>query len=240
MQPVIQMTARQAVAAGVKCLMHGPSGVGKTMIATTAPKPFLISAESGLLSLTRANIERVFGADRPDITYDVPFTTIDTLDDLVRVYDWFANDKQSAYFESIILDSLSEIAEKVLTNELKRVKDPRAAYGEMATHLIHTVKLFRDLPNRHVFMIAKQGRIADQNNVTKLGPLMPGKQVEQQLPYLFDEVFAMLIVTDPQGKQHRVLQTQPDMQIDAKDRSGALAPLEAPHLTHIIRKISGV
>ena len=37
----------------------------------------------------------------------------------------------------------------------------------------------------------------------------------------------------------RFLQTQPDMQYVAKDRSGALDALEPPHLGYLLNKIHG-
>jgi hypothetical protein len=43
----------------------------------------------------------------------------------------------------------------------------------------------------------------------------------------------------PDGKKFRYLQTEADYQYEAKDRSGALAPMEPPDLSAIIRKIKG-
>jgi hypothetical protein len=68
---------------------------------------------------------------------------------------------------------------------------------------------------------------------------MPGSKLGPQLPYLFDEVFRLGINKTPQGEQYRFLQTQPDLQCDAKDRSGALDPIEQPDLNHVITKILG-
>ena len=36
---------------GVKMMVYGASGVGKTRLTTTCPNPIIISAEKGLLSL---------------------------------------------------------------------------------------------------------------------------------------------------------------------------------------------
>ena len=41
---------------GIKCLVYGESGVGKTVLCSTAPDPIIISAESGLLSLRKKDI----------------------------------------------------------------------------------------------------------------------------------------------------------------------------------------
>lgn len=66
-------TSKQAALVhGVKCIVYGRAGIGKTMLVATAPAPFLISAESGLLSLREQNITKVFGENNPNITYDIP------------------------------------------------------------------------------------------------------------------------------------------------------------------------
>lgn len=47
----IQSTA-DIVFNGVKCIVYGGAGVGKTRLCATAPRPIIISAEEGLLSLS--------------------------------------------------------------------------------------------------------------------------------------------------------------------------------------------
>ena len=42
--------------AGVKVLVYGAPGAGKTRLCATAPKPFILSAESGLLSLRKEKL----------------------------------------------------------------------------------------------------------------------------------------------------------------------------------------
>jgi hypothetical protein len=66
---------------------------------------------------------------------------------------------------------------------------------------------------------------------------MPGSKLGPKLPYFFDEVFRIGINKTPQGEQYRFLQTQPDIQYDAKDRSGSLDILEVPFLGSIFNKI---
>lgn len=63
--------------------------------------------------------------------------------------------------------------------------------------------------------------------------------IGHKLPYFFDEVFRLGVNKDQQGQSYRFIQTQPDFQFEAKDRSGALAPIEAPILSAIFAKIMG-
>lgn len=235
-------TSQAAVSHGVKCLVYGASGEGKTVLCATAPRPVIISAEAGLLSLSRHNLERLYGPNNPEITYDIPVVQVTTVQQLSEVFQMFATSAQARQsFATLCLDSISEIAETVLANAKAQVKDPRQAYGELIDKMMDTIKKFRDLPGYNVYMSAKMEPMKDeQSGVVRFGPSMPGSKLGPQIPYLFDEVFRLGKGQTPQGVKYRFLQTDGDLQYIAKDRSGSLEELEPANLTHIFRKISGV
>lgn len=210
---------------GVKILTYGKAGRGKTTLCATCPNPVIFSAESGLLALS---------------AYQLPYIEIRNIKDLTDAYDWAAGSTEARQFQTLCLDSLSEIAEVVLTNAKGQVKDPRQAYGELIEKMTMTIRSFRDLPGYHVYMSAKQEMTKDESTGIALnGPSMPGSKLGQQLPYFFDEVFQLDIGKDPTTQQnYRYLRTQPDFSNDAKDRSGRLDPIESPDLGNIIRKIT--
>lgn len=223
---------------GVKSLVYGGSGAGKTVLMATMPAPILISAESGALSLRKTNLERLFGVGNPSITYDMPMIEIRNVQDLMDAYNWSASSNEARQFASVGMDSISEIGEVVLTNAKKTVKDPRQAYGELIDQMEAAIKAFRDLPGKNVTISAKMEPNKDElTGVVRFGPSMPGAKLAQKLPYYFDEVFRLGTNKDPQGNLFRFLQTQPDLQYEAKDRSGALAPIEYPNLSAIFAKI---
>ena len=235
-------TAEQASQlSGVKTLIYGPAGMGKTVLCATAPNPVVLSAESGLLSLRKKNLEKLFGVNTPGICYNVPVITITTVNDLTEAYNWLTQSQEANNFQTVCLDSLSEIGEVVLNNAKRQVKDPRQAYGELIEKMETTIRLYRDLPGKHVYMAAKMEPSKDEmTGVIKYGPSMPGSKLGTKLPYFFDEVFRLGVNKDPGTQQtYRFLQTQPDLQYEAKDRSGSLEPLEAPFLTNIFNKILG-
>ena len=210
------------------------------MLCATLPTPVIISAESGLLSLRPQNIARVFGENAQGISYDIPVIEVKTVQDLTEAYNWFTTNPQAGNFQSIALDSLSEIAEVVLNNAKRQVKDPRQAYGELLEKMETLIRLFRDLPNKNVVMMAKMESYKEElTGVVKYGPSMQGSKLGQKLPYFFDEVFRLGVNKDQQGASYRFLQTQPDLQFEAKDRSGSLDPVEFPNLTYVFNKIIG-
>jgi|TARA_R110002124_G_scaffold90836_3_gene231593 phage nucleotide-binding protein len=208
-------------AKGLKVLVYGQAGSGKTTLTKTLPKPVVLSAEDGLLSLKDDNI---------------PFVEIKNIGDLHDAYSWL---QDSDEFESVVLDSISEIAEVVLAHEKKVNKDGRAAYGEMDVQLSEIIRAFRDL-NMHVLMTAKLEKQQDEMGRMLYFPSLPGNKTAQKLPYFFDEVLALRIEKDEEGKTQRALMCDSDGLWLAKDRSGKLEAWETPDLGEIIAKIGGV
>jgi hypothetical protein len=235
-------TSQTTQSEGVKICVYGPAGVGKTVMCATAPDPIIISAESGLLSLRRANIERVYGVGTPGITYDIPVYEINSAKGFWEIYNYLIRDPNARQrFKTVCLDSASELAERILEEALKNSgKDPRQAYGVVANDMPPIFKALRDLSGYHVYVTSKMGPIKDGvSGVVKWGPSMPGNKIELDLPYVFSEFFRVGLTPPANGVSYRFLQTQPDMQHDAKDRSGALNPVEEPNLSKVIAKILG-
>jgi phage nucleotide-binding protein len=210
---------------GVKLLVYGQAGAGKTSLIRTLPKPVVLSAEGGLLSIQDA---------------DIPFIEITSMEELQEAYMWCRDSEEAKDFETIALDSISEVAEVVLNHELKTNKDGRAAYGELNTQMTGLIRAFRDLPSKHVYFSAKLEKSQDEMGKLLYNPSMPGKSLTQSLPYFFDEVLALRVERDSEGVNQRAIMCDTDGLWLAKDRSGKLEPWEAPDLGEIIRKIGGV
>lgn len=220
-------TSEAAAISGVKVLVYGKAGRGKTRLCATAPAPIILSAEAGLLSLRQ---------------YAIPVIQIETINDLIEAFTWSEQSAEARQFATICLDSLSEIGEVVLANAKLQVKDPRQAYGELIEKMTGTIRSFRDLKGKHVYMAAKQEPVKDDSTgIVTFGPSMPGSKLGPQLPYFFDEVFNIDEGKDAQGTPFKYLRTRPNFQFEAKDRSGTLDEFESPDLTNIFNKImSGV
>ena len=220
----IKLTTTNISASHVKALVYGRAGVGKTTLCATAPAPIIISAEAGLLSLAAFNI---------------PVIEITSAEDLKDAYLFITTSNDAKRFETVCLDSISDIGEVVLSDEKERAKDPRQAYGELADRMGKLIRSFRDLKGKHIYFTAKAKRITDEVGITTWVPSMPGQQLITNLPYWFDLVMPLRIGATEEGESYRYLQTQPDMIWDAKDRSGKLNKLEKPHLTELFNKITG-
>ena len=214
-------TTKNFGTSSLTALVHGPPGAGKTYAARTCPgKTLVVSAEAGLLSLR-------------DVDLDV--ATISTFSDLEGVKDMLSEPGQP--YEWVYLDSLSEVGEICLAEEMTKTAHGVKAYGEMMAKVMELVKDWRDL-DVNVVMTAKQGRDVDPDGVAYMAPEVPGKKLSTKLPYEFDLIVAAGTHTDSNGNVHRVFRTTSSQGVLAKDRSGALAPLERPNWARIHSKIS--
>ena len=207
---------------GVKVLVYGQAGAGKTSLIKSLPSPIVLSAEGGLLSIQDA---------------DLSFIEIASMEDLREAYEWLTSSDDAKAYQSVALDSISEIAEVCLNHEKKVNKDPRAAYGAMQEQMADIIRAFRDLPGRHVYMSAKLEKTQDEMGRVLYAPSMPGNKTGQALPYFFDEVLALRVEKDGEGATQRALMCDSDGLWLAKDRSGKLDAWETPDLTAIIAKI---
>ena len=207
---------------GVRVLVYGQAGSGKTSLIRTLPNPLVLSAEAGLLSIQDA---------------DLAYIEIKTIEDLREAYSYIMSE-EGAGFESIALDSISEIAEVILNAEKKIAKDPRQAYGAMQEQVSDLIRAFRDIPGKHVYMSAKLEKSTDEMGRILYAPSMPGNKTGQQLPYFFDEVLALRVERDAEGNVQRALMCDSDGLWQAKDRSGKLTAWEAPDLGAIVEKIN--
>lgn len=211
-------------ASGVKMIVYGPAGAGKTSLIPTLPTPIALSAEGGLLSIASS---------------DIPYIEIKSMADLHEAYAFLTESEEAGQFSSIALDSISEVAEVVLASELKANKDGRAAYGELNSKMQELIRAFRDIPNKHVYMSAKLEKSQDEMGRMLYNPAMPGKSLTQGLPYFTDLVLALRVEKDAEGNTQRALMCDSDGLWTAKDRSGKLDAWEAPDLGAIIAKIGG-
>jgi phage nucleotide-binding protein len=220
-------TIRESVAnTGINIFVYGEAGSGKTSAIKTLPgKPLILSAEGGLLSI---------------VDFDGPADVVEvsTVDEVREAYALLANGDHG--YDWIVLDSFSEICEIMLAEEKQKTADPRQAYGAVIDHGTSMARAFRDLPISS-YITGKEISYTDEDTGRVMRkPSMPGAKLGNALPYLFDEVFRLVVVEDKDsGERVRWFQTAEDVRTVAKDRSGKLDAFEPADLKHIAAKIAG-
>jgi phage nucleotide-binding protein len=196
-------------------IMYGASGSGKTTLIKTLPNPLILSSESGLLALA-------------DV--DIPAIEVKTESDLKEAYEYALRSD----YDTICLDSISDISESILGEYLSKFTDGRQAYGALGTFISKQLRKFRDM-NKHVYITAKEGK-SEVNGVIIVAPSMPGTTLTTNIPYIFDLVLRL----EANKKGERIIHSAASFTQTCKDRSGKLDKTEAPDLGAIIKKISGV
>ena len=214
---------------GVKMLVYGQAGAGKTTLIKTLPKPIVLSAEAGLLSIS---------------DQDIPYIEIGSIADLDEAYAWLQTEEGLQY-ETVCLDSVSEIAEICLVEEKKKSADGRKAYGTLNEIISDKIRKFRDMAGRNVYFSAKMEKSEDEVGKIFYFPSAPGKQLSLFMPYAFDALMALRVGVNEEGVIERGLMCETDGLWQAKVRqpSGgviAIQQWEAPDLGAIIKKIKGV
>jgi hypothetical protein len=209
---------------GVKCVGYGGSGVGKTRLVLTCPRPIYIGAERGGLSIRGHNV--------------VGFE-ISTLAQLIEAHRWVTTSAEMKAFDTICVDSISEIGDVILRNEKGNTKDGRKAHGAANDLVVNNIyRSFRDLPGKHMYAIAKESSYEDTVTGTRsFAPAMPNTTMRNELPYFFDLVFRYVRMKLADGTIWEGLQTFNDGTAIAKDRSGTLGMWEPPHLGNVFAKI---
>jgi AAA domain len=215
MIPAELRSTKERLDVGLKFIVYGRSGAGKTRLAATSPSALVLDCERGTSSLAR-----------PEIAPIARWEIRGGFAGLAKPYHWLTQDPDAREnFKTVFLDSLSDLAEQefeILSNEGKtdsksQFKDPRAVYGEVARRAVSLLRYLRDLPFFNVVILAKQGEVQDEVNKRILyGIELPGRKLATQVPYLFDGVYRLWV----DANNRRWLQTGADIQYDAKDRIG--------------------
>lgn len=220
----VQYTNKIDINKGVKAVVSGPSGVGKTRLALTCEHPFIISSENGLLSLRKDN---------------VPYVEVTTAKEVEDVHQWILKSSEAKKYWTIICDSGSDLAEVTLSDMKKTRKDGRAAHGDTKDVIDNMFRDFRDMYGKHIVIIAKETMTANPgfNAGMKAIPVMPNQKMQEGLPYLFDLVLHMFKGIDNSGAVYTALHCQESQYWFAKDRSGRLDPIEYANLAYIFRKV---
>lgn len=223
---LVWSNTNQSIMDGVNILGYGKSGVGKTRFIGTMPRPLIISSERGNLSLRGM---------------DIPVAYVSNGVDLRQVYDFLKADAGKT-FDSVAMDSVTDIAHTMLKIAKGVNTNQQKAYGDVAEIVIDNLKKFRDLPRINKYFVAQM--IMTKNEVNgsfSYTPDFPGKQIGQQAPYVFDLVANFDVWVNPENQERSYfMRCQPDQYYEAKDRSGVLEAFEQPDFSQLYSKIMGV
>jgi hypothetical protein len=229
-------------ASRIKLLVYADSGIGKTTLASTLKDVCVISAESGLLSLSDKAID-VIDTTMNDKREVIPRADRDTR--LLEAYAYLQSEEARKKYKTIFIDSLSEICDNLVEKyqaKYPEKKDSFNLWGDVSKSMASIIRAFRDLPYYHVVMTALETKDKDENGRFFTGPLVKPRSFAEDMPKFFDYVFYMHVQVKEDKSQARKLLTQPTDSIRAKSRTTnemTLQAVEDANLGLVFEKIKG-
>lgn len=206
---------------GVKMAGYGPPGSGKTPLVNTAPRPVMLICEPGMLSMRGSNVPAWDGF------------TVERIDEFFK---WIFSSNEAKNFDTICVDSISQMAEIRLSAAKKNVAHGLKAYGIMSEWVYgHLANLYYT-QNKHTYLIAKEGD-HETNGAMQKRMIFPGKELNTSVPHLYDLIGRVAKVTIP-GMNGLTLAVQTNENFNgfARDRTAKLAEYEPPNLANIFAK----
>jgi hypothetical protein len=206
---------------GCKCLVYGPAGTGKTPLLQTAPRPLLLATEPGLLSMRGSKI---------------PTWEAYTPARIDEFFKWFFNSNETKNFDTLGVDSASQVADVYLVDALKNNKHGLKAYGEMADNTMGHLRTLYYTRYKHTYVICKE-EIKDVDGQTMRRPYFPGQVLPIIVPHLYDFIIRCAKTNVP-GVTGETLAFQcvGSYNILSRNRTGNLNQYEEPHFGRLIDK----
>ena len=206
---------------GCKALIYGPAGSAKTPLLNTAPRPLLLATEPGLLSMRGSNIP----------TYEA--YTPAKIDEFFK---WFFNSNETKNFDTLGIDSASQIADIYLIDAQKNNKHGLKAYGEMAESTMEHLRTLYYTRYKHTYVVCKE-EIKDLDGQTMRRPYFPGQVLPISVPHLYDFILR-LAKTNVPGVQGETLafQCQGSYNVLSRNRTGNLSQYEPPNFNSLVEK----
>ncbi len=218
---------------------------GKSTLSITAPAPRLyMDVESASRFLPINAIKWDPTKEKPPVhdgTWDTAVVTTQNWDTVQKAYQWMASGQHP--FRSFIIDSISELQQRVLEEIAGREQLKLQDWGNVFRRVTGLLRDLRDLtahPTKPLECIVLTA-MAKQVEGTWT-PFMQG-QTQTVLPYLMDCTAYLFteMETDMDGvvTEQRKLLTRRTAQFEAGQRvGGAIEPVEVnPNLSEIINRV---
>jgi hypothetical protein len=205
---------------GCKALIYGGAGTGKTPLLNTAPRPVLLACEPGLLSMRNSN---------------VPTWEAYTTKRIDEFFQWLFNSTETKNFDTVGIDSTSQMADIYLQEAAKTIKHGLQQYGEMATKTMNHLRTLYFTRQKHTYLIAKE-EILNVNNIQMRRPYFPGKQLNVDIPFMFDAILHLSKANIPNVGETLAFRCIGSYDVIARNRTGTLNEYEPPDFNAIVQK----
>lgn len=258
---IISADERLSNKAGIKGIILGPAGIGKTSLLYTLPPEttLFVNAEAGELSVQTwggdmvklrtwqeaRNLAALVGGPNPAFADSEVYSTAH-YNAAVEALGRETFEK----YETIFIDSITEISRICFTwakqqpesiSEKTGKPDTRGTYGLLGREMVGFLKQFQHAPRVNVWLVGLLNSIKDDFGRVQHVMQVEGSKTALEAPGITDQVVSMVQMTPDEGQPYRAFVTQAvnEWGFPAKDRSGRLDPVEKPHLGELMEKING-
>jgi AAA domain len=256
---IIGADERLAEPRGVKALIVGPPGVGKTSLLRTLDPALtlFVDIEAGDLSVQDVPVDTIrvrdwatardlacrIGGPNPSFPANACYSEAHyeavggALDGLDRYTTIFVDSLTAASR----LSFCSAEQQPEAFSERTGKKDTRGAYGLHAREMISWLQHLQHARGKSVIFVAILEKVTDEFNVATWQPQMEGARTGRELPGIVDQIITMQWIDFGDGASTRAFVcTSPNAWgYPAKDRAGRLEQVEEPHLGKLITKLIG-
>ena len=258
--PIITADQRLAEPRGIKGVIFGRSGIGKTSLLWTlkATTTLFFDLEAGDLAIEGLAIDAIrprtwtecrdfavfIGGPNPALRDEQPYSPAHYAAVCAKFGDPAALDR----YDTVFIDSIT-VAGRLCFQwckgqpEAHSVKtgkpDVRGAYGLHGREMIAWLTHLQHTRGKNVWFVGILDEKLDDFNRKVFVPQIDGSKTGLELPGIVDQVITMTDIPDAGGQPQRafVCQTLNPWGYPAKDRSGRLDMVEAPHLGRLMEKI---
>ena len=262
MLPIITADQRLAEPRGIKGVIFGRSGIGKTSLLWTlnATTTLFFDLEAGDLAIEGLAIDAIrprtwtecrdfavfIGGPNPALRDEQAYSPAH----YAAVCQKFGDPAVLAKYDTIFIDSITVAGRLCFQwckgqpeahSEKTGKPDVRGAYGLHGREMIAWLTHLQHTRAKNVWFVGILDEKLDDFNRKVFQPQIDGSKTGLELPGIVDQVITMAEITGENGQPQRgfVCQTLNPWGFPAKDRSGRLDLIETPHLGKLMEKIRG-
>jgi len=258
--PIITADQRMAEPRGIKGVIFGPPGIGKTSLLWTLRNSTTLfyDLEAGDLAIEGLAVDAIrprtwtecrdfaafIGGPNPALRADQPYSQAH----FDAVCEKFGDPAVLDRYDTVFIDSITVAGRLCFQwskgqpeahSEKTGKPDVRGAYGLHGREMIAWLTHLQHTRAKNVWFVGILDEKLDDFNRKVFQPQIDGSKTGLELPGIVDEVITMAELSDEDGAPYRafVCQTLNPWGYPAKDRSGRLDQLEEPHLGRLMEKI---
>ena len=260
--PIISADERLKETRGIKGVIFGKSGIGKTSLLWTLEpqKTLFFDLEAGDLAIEGWGGDSIrprtwqqcrdfavfIGGANPALREDQPYSQAH----YNAVCEKFGDPSSLDKYETVFIDSITVAGRLCFQwckgqpqafSEKTGKADTRGTYGLHGQEMIAWLTHLQHTRGKNIWFVGILDEKLDDFNRKVFVPQIEGSKTGLELPGIVDQVVTMAEITADDGGKFRafVNHTLNPFGFPAKDRSGRLEVLEEPHLGKLMAKIKG-